>query len=330
MQGMKQAPARPAAEVTSRDGTRIAYERFGDRRDRPAVILVLGAFNDRGTGRPLAEHLAADFTVYTYDRRGRGESDDTAPYAVEREIEDLEALIAQAGGEAAVFGFSSGAILALKAARVLAITRLALYDAPFDVDGQRPRPTVSHVERLWELMAAGKRGEAVEYFQGEMVGLPPEVVAQLRHAPFRPWLEAMAHTLVYEATILGDGSLPADEVAAVGMPTLAIDGGDFGGGAMRRAAEAVAAAVRDGRHLSLGEQQHQIVPEVIGRPLREFFAAEASHSARNIRCRSGLQADDTSAPAGPPDAERPSREMPAGEPVPRRPLYRRERRANRR
>lgn len=272
MQVTEQAAAPAAARVISRDGTPIAYERFGERRDRPPVILVLGAFNDRGTGRPLAEHLAADFTVYVYDRRGRGESGDTRPYAVEREIEDLGALIAAAGGEAAVFGFSSGAVLALKAAASgLPITKLALYDAPFDVDGVRPRPAVSHAARLGELVAAGKRGDAVEYFQREMVGLPAEVVAQLRHAPFRPWLEAMAHTLVYEATILGDESLPVTEAAAVVAPTLVIDGGDFGGGAMRRAAEAVASAVRDGRHLSLGELQHQIVPEVIGPPLRSFF-----------------------------------------------------------
>jgi pimeloyl-ACP methyl ester carboxylesterase len=113
---------RTISQVTSRDGTRIAYERTGDGLP---VVLVLGAFNDRATGAPLAEHLAADFTVFTYDRRGRGDSGDTAPYAVEREVEDLAALIDAAGGTAAVFGFSSGAVLALRAAaQGLSITKL--------------------------------------------------------------------------------------------------------------------------------------------------------------------------------------------------------------
>jgi pimeloyl-ACP methyl ester carboxylesterase len=265
------AEAAELGQVASQDGTRIAYERRGEGAP---VILVMGAFNDRHTGDALADYLAADFTVYTYDRRGRGESGDTAPYAVEREIEDLGAVIEVAGGEAAVFGYSSGAVLALRAAASgLPITRLAVYDAPFDVDEGRPQPAVPHAARLAELVAAGRRGDAVEYFQGEMVGLPKEAVAQLRHAPFRPGLEQMAHTLVYEATILGDGSLP-QELGAVRAPTLTMDGGDFGSGGMRRAAEAVAASVRDGRHLSLEEQHHQIVPEVIGPALGRFFGGD--------------------------------------------------------
>jgi pimeloyl-ACP methyl ester carboxylesterase len=254
----------------SRDGTHIAYERSGDG---PTVILVMGAFNDRHTGAPLAEFLAPDFTVFSYDRRGRGDSGDTSPYVVEREIEDLGALIAEAGGSAAVFGFSSGAILALKAAAGgLPITRLALYDAPFEVDGGRSRPLVDHAARLGALLADGRRGDAVEYFQAEMVGLPPDVVAQIRHAPFRPALERIAHTLVYEATIIGNGSLPAGLAAMVTVPVLAIDGGDFAQASMRRAAQTLAAAAQDGRHLALRDQHHQIIPETIGPPLREFFS----------------------------------------------------------
>ena len=255
----------------SNDGTRIAYERSGDG---PPLILVVGAFNDRHTGESLAEFLAADFSVFAYDRRGRGDSGDTAPYAVEREIEDLGVLIAAAGGSAAVFGFSSGAILALKAAASgLSIRKLALYDAPFDVDSGSSGPSVDHAARLGALVADGRRGDAVEYFQAEMVGLPPDVVAQIRHAPFRPALEQMAHTLVYEATIIGDGSLPAGLAARVTIPVLAIDGGDFAHGRLRRAAQAVAGAVRDGRHLALEDQHHQILPEIIGPPLRDFFGA---------------------------------------------------------
>src|SRR5262245_25890005 len=169
----------------------IAFDRTGDG---PPVIVVLGAFNTRETGAPLAAALAERHTVINYDRRGRGGSGDAAPYAVEREIEDLDRLIAQVGGAAAVFGFSSGAALALAAAaQGSAITRLALFDLPLTV-GAPPWP--DHAAALDELVRAGRRGDAVEYFQRHMVGLPEPVIAQLRHAPFRPALEAIAHTLV--------------------------------------------------------------------------------------------------------------------------------------
>src|SRR5712691_8303653 len=176
--------------VRSSDGTAIAYERYGDG---PPLILVVGAFNERSTGAPLAHYLAPHHTVYIYDRRGRGESGDSAPYAIEREIEDLHALIGAAGGSAAVFGFSSGALLAAKAAaRGLAVAKLVLYEPPFlMVD-----PRADHAGRIAELVAAGLRGDAVEYFQTQLVGIPPEIVMQLRDAPFRAGLEATAHTLV--------------------------------------------------------------------------------------------------------------------------------------
>src|SRR5207253_10425267 len=153
-------------KVVSKDGTAIAFEQFGEGQP---LVLVVGAFNDRSTGAPLAASLAPHFSVFTYDRRGRGESGDTAPYAVEREIEDLAALIAEAGGAAAVFGYSSGANLALQAAASgLPITRLALYEAPYLVDldnGQQPGARPSHAAQLSALIAAGRRGDAVEYFQ---------------------------------------------------------------------------------------------------------------------------------------------------------------------
>ena len=264
---MQQAISQAISRAISRDGTAIAYVRSGDG---PPVILVMGAFNDRHTGAPLAALLARGFTVLTYDRRGRGDSGDTAPYAVEREIEDLAALIGAAGGSAAVFGFSSGAILALRAAsRGLSITRLALYDAPFDVAGDRP--PVDHAARLHELVSAERRGEAVEYFQTHVVGLPADVVVQMRHAPFRPQLDEMAHTLVYDMTITGDGSLPTGLADYVKVPVLVIDGGDSGHASMRGAARTLAAALPNGRHLVLDDQHHQIVPESLGPPLRDFF-----------------------------------------------------------
>ena len=247
--------------VTSRDGTRIAFDESGEG---PALILVVGAFNDRATGASLAQSLEPRFTVFYYDRRGRGESGDTAPYALEREIEDLEALITQAGGSACVFGYSSGAILALRAAaHGLALSQLALYDPP---------PTGAKAgelaPQLTELIAAGRRGDAVELFQTEAVGIPAAVVAQMRHAPFRPALEKMAHTLVYESTILG--SLPEGLLASVRVPTLVIDG-EESHVMLRQAAQSVADALPNGRYRTLKGQGHDIVPAVVGPVLEEFF-----------------------------------------------------------
>jgi pimeloyl-ACP methyl ester carboxylesterase len=139
----------------------------------------------------LADQLAEHFTVFNYDRRGRGMSGDTVPYAIEREIEDLDALITEAGGSASVFGYSSGAILTLMAAaRGLTITKLALYDPPFLVDAESSQSFKDLVGQLAKLIASDQRGEAVELFQMKAVGIPPEVVAQLRQAPFWPALEA--------------------------------------------------------------------------------------------------------------------------------------------
>jgi pimeloyl-ACP methyl ester carboxylesterase len=254
-------------KVLSRDGTALAFERFGEG---PPLILVVGAFNDRATGAPLATYLAPHFSVYTYDRRGRGESGDTAPYAVDREIEDLAAVIAEAGGAAAVFGYSSGACLALQAAaHGLAITRLALFEPPYLVDAPGTPP--NHAAHLAELVAAGRRGDAVEYFQTQVVGIPPEIVAQLRHAPFRPALEAMAHTLVYETIIVGDGSLPTEMAGSLTVPTLAIAGGasfPF----MAVTAHALADTMPNCRACVMEGQTHDIVPAVIGPVLTAFLA----------------------------------------------------------
>jgi pimeloyl-ACP methyl ester carboxylesterase len=247
--------------VTSHDGTTIAYDRTGAGAP---VVLVVGAFNDRGTGAPLAAALADRFTVFAYDRRGRGDSGDTMPYAVDREVEDLAAVVAAAGGSAAVFGYSSGAVLALKAAQLgLPITRLALYDTPLRLDGPGDGPAdgAGLAEELDELVSAGRRGEAVELFQTAAVGIPAEVVAKLRAAPFRPALEAMAHTTVYDVTITGDPAVPAG-LAALPVPTLAIAGGD-GPEWMVRTARAIAEAVPDGQYRILAGQTHDIVPAAV-------------------------------------------------------------------
>ena len=254
--------------VLSADGTAIAFERVGQG---PPVILVVGAFNDRATGAPLAQFLAPHVTAYTYDRRGRGESGDTLPYAVDREVEDLGALIAAAGGAAAVFGYSSGALLALQAAaRGPGITKLALYDPPYAVGAGRPGPPVEHAARLAELIAAGRRGDAVEYFQTQLVGIPDAVVARLRHAPFRPALEALAHTLVYDAILLGDRSLPPELASALTTPTLVLAGG--ASPSMRAAAHALAAALPHGQARILEGQGHDLEPQVLGPVLEAFLA----------------------------------------------------------
>ncbi len=256
-------------KVISKDGTQIAYDQSGEGLP---IILVVGAFNDHSTGTPLAAQLSEHFTVFNYDRRGRGESGDTAPYAIEQEIEDLAALITEAGGSSSVFGYSSGAILSLKAkAAGLALTRLALYDPPFLLDDGFPQRAQEISVRLTELISSGRRGDAVELFQTEIVGIPPEIVAQMRHAPFRPELEHIAPTLVYEATLLGDMPVLAQQLPSITVPTLVISGGN-NQERMRSAAQTLADALPNARHRSLQGQTHDIVPAVLAPVLEEFFA----------------------------------------------------------
>jgi pimeloyl-ACP methyl ester carboxylesterase len=256
--------------VNSADGTAIAFDLFGSG---PPVIMVVGAFNTRSGTEPLAVALQDRFTILNYDRRGRGDSDDTLPYAVEREIEDIDALIDAAGGSAAVFGHSSGATLALRAAaQGLAISKLALYEPPFLVDGSRPPLPADLPQQLSELIAAGRRGDAVELYQTKAVGIPEEAVVQMRHAPFRPALEAIAHTLVYDATIVGDLTLPTEMIASITAPTLVIDG-QLSPPLLRTAARAVAETLPNGRRCTLAGQTHDISPQVTAAALTEFLAS---------------------------------------------------------
>jgi pimeloyl-ACP methyl ester carboxylesterase len=253
----------------SADGTRLAYDRLGEG---PPLIMVVGAFNDRATTEPLARALERTVMVFNYDRRGRGDSGDTAPYTIDREIDDVDALIAAAGGSASVFGYSSGALLALRAAaRGLAITKLALYEPPFQVDDNRSTRRSDLPERLAGLVAAGRRGDAVELFQREAVGIPEEIVAQLRHAPFRPYLEAIAHTLAYDAAIVGDPSLTVEQLASIATSTLVI-GGDRSMPGLLRMARDVAAALPNGRFCNLPGQTHDINPEATAPVLAAFLA----------------------------------------------------------
>jgi pimeloyl-ACP methyl ester carboxylesterase len=252
----------------SADGTKIAFDQTGEG---PPVILIMGAFNDRSTGAPLAKALESGLTVLNYDRRGRGASGDTQPYAVEREVEDLDALIRQVGGAAGVFGYSSGGNLALEAAaRGLNITKLALYEVVFVVGDGVPRPPKDVANQLSKLVAAGRRGDAVELFQTRLVGIPEPVVAQLRHAPFRPALEAIAHTLVYDAKVVGDLTLPAAALRSIATPTLAVYGWQSPP-LMGDAAKALAAALPNGQVRALDGQTHDIAPMVLAPVLLDFF-----------------------------------------------------------
>ena len=256
--------------VTSRDGTTIAFDRLGSG---PPVVLIGGGPTDRSANAPLAELLAARLTVLNYDRRGRGGSGDTPPYAVEREVEDLGALIEDAGGSAAVYGTSSGGVFALEAAaRGLPITRLALWEPPFIVDRSRPPVPADYKQRLAEMVAGDRRGDAIEYFLTVMVGLPPEFVAPMRQAPFWASMEQAAHALVYEADVMGDYSLPAGRVASVKVPTLVLDGGTAPW--LSHAADAVADALPNARRRTLAGQPHNVAHDAIAPALADFFTEQ--------------------------------------------------------
>jgi pimeloyl-ACP methyl ester carboxylesterase len=258
--------------VTSKDGTSIAYERFGEG---PPLILIGGAFNDRRSpvaGVPLAQALAPGRCVYAYDRRGRGDSGDTAPYAPDRELEDLGALIDEAGGHAALFGHSSGGGLALAAAATgLGVTRLAVFEPPYTTLSAEASETGALAREIERLVAAGARGEAVELFQ-RSIGIPAEVVEQLRHAPFRPALDAIAHTLAYDLAVMGTGVVPTDLLGKVDVPTLVVVGGDSPE-PLQAAARGVVAAV-DGADLAvLDGADHGAGTEVLAPVLSAFLAA---------------------------------------------------------
>lgn len=254
-------------KVTSKDGTVITYDRLGDG---PPVVLVSGGSVDRWSNAGLAAILAADFTVFNYDRRGRGESGDTPPYAVAREIEDIDAVIGAAGGPCFLYGSSSGAGLALEAtAAGLAVRKLALWEPPYILD-PAARPPADQVQQYQAMLAEGRRGDAAQYFMEKVVRMPPEFVAGARSQPWWAATEALAHTLPYDATIMGDYSLPVDTAAKVAVPTVVITGAaSFG--FMHETAEALARALPDGRTVLIEGQEHNIAPEAIAPVLKAFY-----------------------------------------------------------
>ncbi len=255
--------------VTSDDGTTIAFDRLGEG---PPVVLVCGGSVDRMSNASLATLLGERFTVFNYDRRGRGDSGDTPPYAVEREVEDIDAVIDAAGGSTFLYGTSSGAALALEAAASgLDITKLALWEPPY-VPEDGPRPPADTAKTYTELVAAGRRGDAVEYFMSKVVGLPDEFVAQARSAPFWAAQEALAHTLAYDATIMSDYSVPMERAASIKVPTIVLAGGTSFPW-MTETAAALAGALPNGQVRTLEGQTHDVAPEAMAPVLEEFFDA---------------------------------------------------------
>jgi pimeloyl-ACP methyl ester carboxylesterase len=252
--------------VTSRDGTPIAYDRQGAG---PPVILVGGGLDDGSENAPLAAELADRFTVYNYARRGRGESGDTEPYAVERELEDLEALIGQAGGSAHVYGVSSGGMLALEAASAgLAIQRLGVYEVPYDTTAGATQRNQAYREQLRAALAQGHRGDAVELFM-RLAGSSDEDIAGARSSPHWRGLERLAHTLAYDAACYGPP--PADRLATIAQPTLVLTGG--GAEFFELAADAVAAAVPGAERMVLEGQAHVADPKAVATALERFLNA---------------------------------------------------------
>ncbi|HEX4775071.1 MAG TPA: alpha/beta hydrolase [Candidatus Saccharimonadales bacterium] len=259
--------------VTSKDGTTIAYDKVGNG---PAVMLVAGATGTRSFGSAdLASLLAPSFTVYNYDRRGRGDSTDTQPFAVKREIEDIEALIDEAGGSAYVYGISSGACLAMEAAASLGgkVKKLAMYEAPYDDAEAAAKAWKDYWTNLDEALAADRRGDAIVLFM-KLVGVPDDMINGMKTSPMWPALEAVAPTLAYDAAAMGeDRSVPVAHAAKVTAETLVMDGGaslqvmPF----MRASAEKLAEAIPHSERQTLEGQAHDVSSAALAPVLIEFF-----------------------------------------------------------
>ena len=257
--------------VSSKDGTTIAYDKAGSG---PAVVLVDGALCYRAFGPmgELAKLLAPNFTVYTYDRRGRGESSNGKAFAVEREVEDIEALIQAAGGSAFVFGTSSGACLAMEAAARLGkkIRKLAMYEAPYNSDKSLRQEWTDYRRQLAETLSAGRRGDAVVLFM-KLVGTPAEMVEGMRSSPMWPMFEAVAPTLEYDAAEIGlDRATPVAQAARVSAPALVMNGTAIP--FMLVTAQELAKAMPQARQRTLEGQRHDVDLNVLAPELVQFFS----------------------------------------------------------
>jgi len=253
--------------LRSADGTTIAFDRSGSGQP---IIFVPGAMNDHTRCEPLAAALATDHTAVTYDRRARGESGDTKPYTVDREVEDLAAVIDEVGGQAVVFGYSSGGILALKAAAEgVKISHLVIFEAPFALGGMPPT-RADLPGKLAELVARDEPGDAIALFQSDVIGLPAAVTAQARQSPMWPALEAMAQSVVYDTTLTAQLGAPTPGMAAVDVPTLVATGAETWP-ALRASAEALAALLPHGRFEAIeGGADHDIPVAATASAIRAF------------------------------------------------------------
>ena len=256
--------------ATSRDGTKIAYDTVGQG---PVVILVLGALNTRKSGAKLAKLLASDFTVIGYDRRGRGDSTDTLPYAPQREVEDVAALIAVFGGQAFLYGHSSGAAIALQASRGLRkqVKKLAIYEAPYALDSDATTAAIEYDKQLRKLIASGHKGDAVALFVRN-VGVSDKQVVAMKQMPMWRGLVALAPTLVYDSEVLGTGhALPTALLERIAVPTLVMHGGS-GAPSMRDAAQAISRTIPAAQLRTLSRQTHGVSPKALAPVLVEFFS----------------------------------------------------------
>jgi pimeloyl-ACP methyl ester carboxylesterase len=259
--------------ATSSDGTVICFDQYGTG---PVVVLVHGALTDRGfpTLVRVAERLASRFSVFNYDRRGRGESGDTAPYDVSREIDDLRAVIEAAGGDAMIFGGSSGGGLALRAAAAIpSVSKIAVWEPPYHVAQGAPVLSEDFAERLTALVRAGRRADAVEKFMVEAAGMHAADVTAMRAGPSWARAEAIAHTLAYEAAVMGPGNtLPAASLAGLTMPVLVLTG-ELSPAWLISAGRLVTAAIPAAVHRVLAGQTHGVSADALAPELLQFFTA---------------------------------------------------------
>jgi pimeloyl-ACP methyl ester carboxylesterase len=255
-------------KVTSKDGTTIAFDRLGEG---PPLIMMGGALNDRQLASPLASLLASRFTVFNYDRRGRTDSTDTQPYSISKEIDDLRAVLDEAGGSAMLFANCTGGMLALEAAaQGLPITKLALYEPPFIIGDNPPRLDDEFRKATGDLLEAGRPGDVVTQFLERIVGFPPDVVVRVQQMPIWPLLEKLAFSLPYDLILAGDNSLPAARLPLVTMPTLVMDGGRSPQW-QRDSVQALVDALPNATRRSIADQNHTFEPELTAPVIEEFL-----------------------------------------------------------
>jgi pimeloyl-ACP methyl ester carboxylesterase len=263
--------------AASKDGTLIAFEQTGAG---PVVILVAAALSDRSGTTRLAKRFAERFTVINYDRRGRGKSTDTQPYAIEREVEDIEAVIDASGGPAFVFGSSSGAVLALEAANRLGpkVRKAFLYEPPFLIDDSRPPMPDDLIKQVKGMVSAGRRNDAVKLFFTKGMGIPAFAVTLMRFLmPGWSKMAGVAHTLPYDLAILAgtqEGKpLPAGRWASAASPTI-VGVGSRSEAYFHSGAKALADLLPDAEYRPLEGRDHSAVlmaPRAIAAAAGEFF-----------------------------------------------------------